>query len=113
MSLYSHTVIFRAWTCDRPDPRKGQKKVAPKPLNFFEYVTKGLRYHLKSQKIHPVLSYNYEFTSSRNPHNLNFAKIGLNKLFKASYFRYLVGRDTHILFFLLIFYLEKSLGFVF
>ena len=53
-------------------------------------------------------------TSSRAPKTgitQTLQKYGYNKLFKASNC-YLVG-DTNVLFFLFVFHLEKSLGFVF
>jgi len=62
-------------------------------------------------KIHPVLLAD-ESSISKNTHNANFNKCGYNKLFKASYCRYLIG-DPHILFFLFAFLVEKSSRFVF
>jgi len=54
-------------------------------------------------------------TSSRSPKTRTtriLRKYCYNKLFEASYSRYFVG-DTYILFFLFVFLLEKSVGFVF
>jgi len=63
-------------------------------------------------KIYSVLLAD-EFTSSKNTHNANFAKICSNKLFKAIYCRYLVGDTRTFYFFLFVFNLEKSLVFCF
>ena len=86
-----------------------KKKLLQNPWIFFVCVTKGIL-SFKVFKIHPVLLAD-EFTTSKNTQNANFTKNMTKKSFSKLDI-VVIWSMIHILFFLIIFHVEKCLGFV-